>query len=472
MEKMTKGGKKRRAPGSAAGKRLWAFLLAAAVMLAPRAAYGAYMPSFQPVSRGVYLENTDTGKVIFEQNAGEKMEAGYLAKLMTALMTVEYMEENGLDLDDEKVALKLYIQNLVYGSANLGGILQGEEVSVRGLLYAMLLQSANEAAMMLGDYIGDGSVGHFADLMNRRAAELGCTGTAFADPAGFHDDDPAENNWTTPRDMGIIFRRVMENDTLRQILQSRSYDIGPTNKHGSLNQFNYTNAMMSTGSDYYYEPVDGGFISAVSGQNAGIAVMASTGGYGYLLVLLDTPKGADLAATRGTLYTEARDLLRWAFESFAVRTVMEKGEIMEEVPVKFSASTDHMPLATAETFMALMPNGLDLTSIQHRYELPEALAAPVQKGLEVGRLHLILADEEIGCVPLMTTDYVEASRPLVWLGWLGAIVHTFWFKFGVLFVVTFLVLYSSLLVQVNRRKQRQGRYSRYNNAHRGQDRYL
>lgn len=470
MKKKTKGGKKEGSGGFGPLKRLCAFLLAA-LLLAPAAAYGAYMPSFQPASRGVYLENTDTGKLIFEQNAGEKMEAGYLAKLMTALMTVEYMEEKGLSLDDEKVALKLYIQNLVYGSANLGGILQGEEVSVRGLLYAMLLQSANEAAMMLGDYIGDGSVGHFADLMNRRAAELGCTGTTFTDPAGFHDDDPAENNWTTPRDMGIIFRKVMENDTLRQILQSRSYDIGPTNKHGSLNQFNYTNAMMSTASDYYYAPVDGGFISVVSGQKAGIAVMASTGGYSYLLVLLESPQGADLAGTRDTLYTEAKNLLQWAFDSFAVRTVMEKGEIMEEVPVRFSSVTDHMPLATSETFMALMPNGLDLTSIQYKYELPEALAAPVQKGLEVGRLHLILADEEIGSVPLVTTDYVEASQLLVWLGWLGAIVHTFWFKFWVLFVITFVALYTSLLVQVKRRKQRQGRYSRYN-AHRGQERYL
>ena len=60
----------------------------------PAAAYGAYMPSFQPAPRGVYLENTDTGKLIFEQNAGERMEAGYLAKLMTALMTVEYMEDS------------------------------------------------------------------------------------------------------------------------------------------------------------------------------------------------------------------------------------------------------------------------------------------------------------------------------------------------------------------------------------------
>ena len=52
-----------------------------------------------------------------------------------------------------------YIQNLVYGSANLGGILQGEEVTIRGLLYSMLLQSANEATLMLGDYVGDGSLG-------------------------------------------------------------------------------------------------------------------------------------------------------------------------------------------------------------------------------------------------------------------------------------------------------------------------
>ena len=443
-------------------KKLLSLLLVGALLLAPLPAWGAsYLPSFQPSSRGVYLENTDTNQVIFEQNADQQMEAGYLTKLMTALMTVEYMEEKGLDLDAEKVPLKLYIQNLVYGSANLGGILLGEEVSVRGLLYAMLLQSANEATMMLGDYIGDGSVGHFADMMNDRARELGCTGTEFADPAGFHDDDPAQNSWTTPRDMGIIFKAVMENDILRQILQTRDYDIGPTNKHDSLNQFNYTNALMSTSSDYYYGPVDGGFISVVSGQDAGIAVMASTGGYSYLLVLLGTPGGETLADTRATLYTEAKDLLQWAFDSFAVRTVMEKGEIMEEVEVKYSFLTDHMPVATSETFMTLMPNGVDLTSIQMKYDLPEAIAAPVEKGLEIGRLHLILADEEIGSVPLMTTDYVEASKFLTWMGWLEASVHTFWFKFCVLFVLSFVVLYTSLLVQINKRKRRQGRYSRY-----------
>lgn len=454
-------------------KKIFALLLAGVMLLAPRTAYAAYQPSFQPLSRGVYLENTDTGQPILEQNADKPMEAGYLTKLMTALMTVEYMEEHGLSLDEEKVALKLYIQNLVYGSANLGGILQGEEVTVRGLLYSMLLQSANEAAMMLGDYVGDGSIGHFADLMNKRAAELGCTGTTFTDPAGFHDDDPAQSNWTTPRDMGIIFRKVMENDTLRTILQSRSYDIGPTNKHSSLNQFSYTNALMSTSSEFYYAPTDGGFISVVSGQDAGIAVMASTGGYGYLLVLLDTPGGETLADTRTTLYGEARDILRWAFDSFAVRTVMEKGQIMEEVKVKYSFTTDHMSLATSETFMTLMPNGVDLTSIQYKYDLPEAIAAPVEKGLEVGRLHLFLADEEIGSVPLVTTDYVAASRPLVWLGWLEAIVHTFWFKFGVLFVISFITLYTSLLIQVKRRKQRQGKYSRYNaGIRRDQGRYL
>ena len=149
------------AKGVKGWKKYLALLLAVA-LLARVTAWANYAPPFQPRSRGVYLENVDTGMLIYEENGDQRLEAGYLAKLMTALMTVEYMEQKGLDLDEEKVPLKLYIQNLVYGSANLGGILQGEEVSVRGLLYAMLLQSANEAAMMLGDYIGDGSVGHFA----------------------------------------------------------------------------------------------------------------------------------------------------------------------------------------------------------------------------------------------------------------------------------------------------------------------
>lgn len=224
---------------------------------------------------------------------------------------------------------------------------------------------------------------------------------------------------------------------------------------------------MSSASEYYYAPTDGGFISAAAGESPGIAVMASTGGYGYLLVLMETPAGGDTAGTRQNVYQEAIDLLQWAFDSFAVRTVMEKGEIVEEVEVKYSFTTDHMPLSTAETFMTLMPNGVDLTSIQYRYDLPEAIAAPVEKGLEVGRLHIILADEEIGSVPLMTTDNVEASQILTWLGWAEASVHTFWFKFVVLFIISFAILYTSLLVQLQRRKLRQGKYSQYRDRERG-----
>ncbi len=439
-------------------KKILALLLAAA-MLAPSAAWAAYTPSAEPTAQGALLINVDTGETIYEKNPDQQYEPGYLAKLMTALVTVDYMEENGLSLDDEKVALELYIQNLVYGSANLGGILLGEEVSVRGLLYSMLLQSANEATLMLGNYVGDGSLGHFADLMNQKAAELGCTNTTFADPAGFHDDDPNECSWTTPRDMAIIFQAVMENDILREMLQTRSKDIGPTNVHDSLNQFSYTNALMSSSSEYYYAPLEGGFISADSGQDAAVVSMASSQGYSYLLVLLGIPSG-DTA--RDTLYQETKSLYQWAFDSFSVRTVMEKGEIMQEIPVRYSFETDYMPLATSETFMTLMPNEVDLTSIQYRYDLPEAIAAPVDKGVQVGRLHLILADQEIGSVPLITTRDAEASKILTALGWVQASVHTFWFKFVVLFVVSFIVLYSALLVQIQKRKRRQGKFSRYN----------
>lgn len=74
-------------------KKILATALAGLLLLSPTAAWAAYAPAFQTQSQGVYLENVDTGQVIFEQNADERMEAGYLAKLMTALLTVEYMEQ-------------------------------------------------------------------------------------------------------------------------------------------------------------------------------------------------------------------------------------------------------------------------------------------------------------------------------------------------------------------------------------------
>ena len=141
------------------------FVLAFALALVPPAAMAAEAPELSAQS-AVLAAVSDDGKydiILYEKNADEKLYPASLTKIMTAILALENVE----DLDGTKVALKQYIQDMLYGqNASLGGILLGEEVSMRGLLYASMLQSANEASLMIGDYLGDGSLTQFAEMMN------------------------------------------------------------------------------------------------------------------------------------------------------------------------------------------------------------------------------------------------------------------------------------------------------------------
>ena len=451
------------------------FLVAAAMtflfVFSPVTAYAAYEPDFDIRSQAVYLENLDTGLVVYEKNADKKMYPASLTKVMTAIITLEYMEENQLDLDTETASLKLYLQDMIYGTgSSLGGILQNEEVTIRGLLYAALLQSAGEAALMLADYVGDGSVTHFVEMMNEKAAQLGCTGTHFANPHGLHDPE----NYSTARDMALICKYAMQNPTFAEIVSTTSKDIGPTNKHDSLVETS-TNRMLFSSSEYYYAPAQGIKTGTLPESGRCLASQATSGGYSYLVIILGAPQTeADGSPTSPEFlnFYEARKLFQWAFENFQVRTVVDRGEELAEVKVKYSFKTDHMMLATDGQCTTLMPGDLDLSNVQYIYDVPQVLAAPVEKGQTVGTLRLMLADEEIGSVPLVTTDSVEASKLLTFFGWFGNAIHTFQVKFVLILAVLLIILYSVLMVHANKRRRRKGKYSSYRSGGKNQNHYL
>lgn len=101
--------------------------------------------------------------------------------------------------------------------------------------------------MMLGDYVGDGSLDYFAEMMNERAAELGAANTHFVNASGMHDDD----HYTTAYDMYLITKAALENETFRQIVSTRYYYAGE-DQNGNPLHWNTTNFLISPGSTYYY----------------------------------------------------------------------------------------------------------------------------------------------------------------------------------------------------------------------------
>ena len=170
----------------------------------------------QDISAGqAVLIDGDTGKVLYEKAADEKAYPASTTKIMTALVTLETLMKYDSPIDQ-----LIEVPRCAEGVEGSSLYLKAEErISIEDLLYGLMLVSGNDAAVALAEVIG-GSQEEFVEMMNIRAAELGCTGTNFVNPNGLFDD----NHYTTARDMALIACEAMKNETFRKIVGSQQWN--------------------------------------------------------------------------------------------------------------------------------------------------------------------------------------------------------------------------------------------------------
>lgn len=437
-------------------------LLAALILVCgfPFGASGAtlYEPDTEVAANAVYLYNIDTNSVIYAKNESEVKYPASLTKIMTCILALE----NTKDLDKEIVVLPKYVESELYdyqrehGSISLGGVVAGEELTMRQALYALMLPSANEVAMAIADHIA-GSQDSFAQMMTQRAKDLGAKNTNFVNPNGLFD----EAHVTTAYDMAQITLHAIGLPGFMDIVSTVTYDSGPTNKHENLN-WSTTNYMMVQGNSYYNSRVKGVKTGSLPEAGKCFISTASHGGYTYLLVLMDTPYFQDdgVAMRPDNLaFTDANNIYNWVFDTFEVKTLREHGEYVAEVKVRYNMEQDTVPLMMGSRFSALVPEQVSKTDVTVRAEIPEYIDAPVTKGQYVGEGILMLAGEEIGRVELQAAENVSASQILIVTDFVSNIVGNpkFWLRFGVIFLIL-LVVYIVLMIRRNRRRRRGGSY--------------
>lgn len=426
---------------------LLAVAIAGLSTIAP--AFADYDPGFDVDAESVYLINLDTGKVIYEKDADKKIYPASTTKIMTALLALE----NIPDLDAPQVELKLYIQNALSGTgASLAGILRGESFSPRELLYASMLPSGNEAAMMLGDYVGDGSLDYFAEMMNERAAELGAVNTHFVNASGMHDDD----HYTTAYDMYLITKAALENETFRQIVSTRYYYAGE-DQNGNPLHWNTTNFLISPGSTYYYPYATGVKTGTTDEAGRCLVSTAEKNGYHYLMVMMGAPQydsnGEKLE--ENMVFKQSIALYDWAFGAFSNKTLIEKDLGVGEVPLKLArGGKDYLLIKSGEVFTDLLPNEIEASSITLELDLPAVVNAPVKEGEQVGTIRLMLAGEEIGSVPAVAAEQVDASLIATLIDKFKRLFRSFLAKFIVVFVVLSIIAYITVTILRGRNKNR------------------
>ena len=160
------------------------------------------------------LIDGNTGKVLYEKAADEKAYPASTTKIMTALITLETLEKYDSPLN-QKVKIPALAEGVEGSSIYLKS---GEEISIEDLLYGLMLVSGNDSAVALAERIG-GSQEKFVEMMNDKASKLHCDNTHFANPNGLFD----ENHYTTVRDMAIIAREAMGNETFRKIVSEKDW---------------------------------------------------------------------------------------------------------------------------------------------------------------------------------------------------------------------------------------------------------
>ena len=284
-------------------KKLRAAILLAVMILnilaVSMTAYAAEEPVLN--SKAGIVMNADTGEVLWSQDAKTTYFPASITKVMTALLVMENCK-----MDDVVTFSKAATTNLESG-ATTAQISAGDKLTVKECLYALMLKSANEVANGLAEHIA-GSVPAFAEMMNKRARELGCTNTHFVNPNGLNDS----NHVTTAHDMALITAAAFKYDELRAIDTTERYTLPATKVNPSGTVLNLNNKILMKKHEKYYPYAIAGKTGYTSKAGNTLVTMAEKDGVRLVTVTLMNKKYL-------AHYDDTKAMLEYGFDIMAQR---------------------------------------------------------------------------------------------------------------------------------------------------------
>lgn len=351
--------------------------------------FGCLPVSAEPVSaptvsaQSAVLMDARYGLVLSEKDADRRLPMASTTKIMTALTALaNAAPETVIRTAPEAVGVE---GSSVYLSA-------GEELTLEQLLYALLLQSANDAAAAIAVGVG-GSIAEFADLMNAQAQRLGLTDTHFANPHGLD----ADGHYTTARELAVITREALSHPLIRKIVGTRRATI-PQGENPDARLLVNHNRLLRTYPDAI--GVKTGFTKK-SGRC--LVSAAERNGVTLIAVTLNAPDD----------WRDHTAMLDYGFTRFDTVDICRTGDAVCSVPVT-GGTAEAVPMHAAESLTAALPIGH--APIRVTVEAPHFLYAPVPLDRQTGEAVYSCdldgdgAAEEIGRVALVTAATVERRQ--------------------------------------------------------------
>ena len=389
-----------------------------------------------------YVVNLDTNIVVYEKNSETPLSAASLTKMMTTLLLLENYQDQ---LDTISLTAPSYIYDLIWEqstNASTADIRRGETHSLRNLLYAMLLPSGNEAAYIVADYMGGGSIDSFVAMMNDEAAAIGCTGTTFVDPCGLNP-----NNITTARDAYLILRALTAYDIFATVVGTPTYDMGTNDRYVTPGTYILQNTdKLVTNSSYHRDYTKGGKTGSL-GEWQNFAGWHSQDGESYISVLLNVPMESDPEGGRPALL-ETGTIMDWVFNTYTIAPALDTTQPITEVRVAYSTQADTVMLYPADNMMTLLPREGGSALTEQIFNVPDELGAPIKQGDIVGTVTLTIQGETIGTADLIAGSDISRNQLLYTISRIGTFFSSTYFK--VVVMLTMLAVGAYLIFAVGR----------------------
>ena len=420
----------------------------------PISASAYEVTSFDITAEAGILVSLDTGEVIWEKNADQKMYPASITKIMTAILMLESDKWD----PDGKVTLSKSALKLTLGTGLAVSLLsEGEEFTQLDLLYMVLVSSYGDCAYLAAEIYG-GSQENFVDMMNKKAKELGLNGTNYENPVGLHHED----NYTTARDSYKLALYSKKYDLINEAVSKSRYKF--TTTKGTSRTLSTTNFLLDPATNYYYQYATGFKTGFTNAAGRCLLSTASYNGYNYMCVLLKCPNNKQ----KRHEFEESRELYRWAFKNFSFKEIAKSSEPVCEIPVENSLETDFLPLYFDKPFVSVLPNDADDSTIVVKTHFKnKTVTAPVKKGDVLGYAEIIYAEKIIGKVDLLAGQDVDSSALLEFWEFIKNFFTSTFMTVIYIIIGVVIVGFILLIVLMNLpKKRRKIKYKPYTNKER------
>lgn len=379
-------------------KRIFTGVMAVLICFSPLSAIKAQAQGYWPEgvsvdAQAAIVMDVDTNTILYEKNIHQQMYPASITKILTALVAL-----NNSNLDDEVT----FSADAVYkNEGDTSHIARdvGEVMTMEQCLYGMMLESANECAWAIGEYIGDGDINRFIDLMNKTAKDLGCVDSNFENPNGL----PDEKHCVSAYDMALISAEAYRNPKFAEITGTKTYVIPPTNKHSEETFLNNHHKMLHyyRTSKFIYPYCVGGKTGYTVAAGSTLVTYATKDDMTLVVVVLGENGDAQ--------WKDTKELFDYYFDNFSTYKVSEQVNIGEsfsqEARGALAANINLIKLE--ETGRVILPKTADFNDTVVEilpYEDPD------NKDV-VAKIKYTYSDKEVGGTNILFEDKGKISFP-------------------------------------------------------------